>query len=147
MNLHCNLCKEHYKDGRPLHFGSDPKCGFNEKGEFDPDNWMCITMNRLRSIVETSIGEQRDLPLGCFFHRDDMEYGSIGIVAVREGRYPGFYLVMSWYKSRGRTSRAVVTGGGGPEVTRWTGMAPLTLELAEIILKQYTKETDGTDQN
>ena len=92
MRLICNRCKERYSAGRPANFASDPQCGFDEEGQFTPDNWQCETLGQLRDAMasaanvvrsgETSVGV---LPIDC------------------DGRL----VVLSWYKNRGATGQAV----------------------------------------
>ncbi|EMT54781.1 hypothetical protein I532_04215 [Brevibacillus borstelensis AK1] len=87
----CKLCVER---GKPWS-GDDPRCAF-ERETFSPDNWNCATMNALRNIAEAQ----------GHTHRDDMGPCSIGFVPF-EGDDAG-YIVMTWYKNRGRTGNAVV---------------------------------------
>lgn len=83
----CLLCRKRGKTWE----GSDPICAFGKNGVFKQDNWNCATMNVLREFAEE---------LG-FYHRDDMNAGSIGFVPFEDG-----YIVMTWYKNRGATDNA-----------------------------------------
>jgi hypothetical protein len=104
--------------------GDDPKCAF-ENGVFSSDNWNCATMNRLRMIAEI---------LGTTM-RDDNSCGSIGYVPVDNDYAPadfdtdGGYIVMTWYKDRGRTGNAVFMTDEGTEL--------LTIRHAELAIKTY----------
>jgi hypothetical protein len=84
----CKMCIERGKTW----VGDDPKCAF-ETGPFSGYNWNCATMNALRDIAD-NVG---------LHHRDDMESGSFGAVPCSEG-----YIVMAWYKNRGKTGAALV---------------------------------------
>ncbi|MBU8739773.1 hypothetical protein KM894_12195 [Bacillus licheniformis] len=114
----CRLCKERGKTWE----GSDPVCAF-EKGVFSPKNWNCATMSKLRRLSEE------------FGHsdRDDDSCGSIGYVPLSDNYAPatyegyGGYIVMMWYKERGRVGNALFMTDEGTE--------PLTLEHAEIAIK------------
>lgn len=114
----CRLCKERGKTWE----GSDPVCAF-ESGVFSPDNWACATMGKLRRLSE-ELGHS---------DRDDDSCGSIGYVPLSDNyapdTYEGFggYIVMMWYKERGRVGNAVFMTDEGTE--------PLTLEQAEIAIK------------
>ena len=88
----CGMCRERGKTWT----GSDPRCAF-ENGVFNPDNWDCATMNALRERAEE---------LGTDF-RDDMAAASIGYVPFESEDGAG-YVVMTWYKDRGRTGQAIV---------------------------------------
>jgi hypothetical protein len=116
----CRLCEERGKTWE----GSDPKCAF-EKGVFTTNNWNCATLNKLRSI-------SRELET---YQRDDMSCGSIGYVPMSNDYAPddfdtyGGYIVMTWYKDRGRTGNALFITD---EET-----IPLTLKHAELAIKTY----------
>jgi len=99
----CKLCKERGKTWE----GSDPKCAF-ESGTFNMDNWNCATMNELRDIA----GE-----IGLNY-RNGLDSASFGAVPFEEG-----YIVMTWYKSRGKTGNAQVMHDNEPA-------KPLTEEIA-----------------
>lgn len=95
----CQLCTERGKTWN----GSDPKCAF-ENGVFSTDNWNCATINKLREICSDDFGGKRTDTTWEF--RDDMSAGSFGCIWVPEGDEQGFYIVMSWYKRRGRVAWA-----------------------------------------
>ncbi|AUG37189.1 hypothetical protein [Bacillus velezensis] len=118
----CRLCRER---GKTWH-GSDPVCAF-ENGVFSPDNWACATMGKLRRLSE-ELGHS---------DRDDDSCGSIGYVPLNDNyapdTYEGFggYVVMMWYKERGRVGNAVFMTDERTE--------PLTIEHAEIAIKTAEK--------
>jgi hypothetical protein len=117
----CKRCEERGKTWE----GSDPKCAFDDNGVFNGDNWNCATMNKLRNIAE-------ELETGW---RDDNSCGSIGYVPMDNDYAPddfntyGGYIVMMWYKERGRTGNAVF-------MTDEETM-PLTVKHAELAIKTY----------
>ncbi|QPI23260.1 hypothetical protein ICC24_07880 [Bacillus licheniformis] len=114
----CRLCKERGKSWE----GSDPVCAF-ENGVFSPKNWNCATMSKLRRLSE-GLGNS---------DRDDDSCGSIGYVPLSDNYAPatyegyGGYIVMMWYKERGRVGHALFMTDEGAE--------PLTLEHAEIAIR------------
>ncbi|MCY8754773.1 hypothetical protein [Bacillus haynesii] len=114
----CRLCKERGKTWE----GDDPVCAF-ENGVFSPKNWNCATMSKLRRLSE-ELGHS---------DRDDDSCGSIGYVPLSDNYAPatyegcGGYIVMMWYKERGRVGHALFMTDEGAE--------PLTLEHAEIAIR------------
>ncbi|MGG4089670.1 hypothetical protein ABEV65_19635 [Bacillus licheniformis] len=114
----CRLCEERGKTWE----GSDPVCAF-ENGVFSPKNWNCATMSKLRRLSE-GLGNS---------DRDDDSCGSIGYVPLSDNYAPatyegyGGYIVMMWYKERGRVGHALFMTDEGAE--------PLTLEHAEIAIR------------
>ena len=109
------------------------KCAF-ETGRFSSDNWNCQTMIALRTIAESlRYGEKH--PLAVAYERDDMSSASIGVVRIPEASEEEIqqgYIVMTWYKNRGHTGRAIVV---------WDDFEPepLTLRTAEWVLEQAEK--------
>ncbi len=99
--------------------GSDPICGFETSNYFDADNWNCATLNRLRDIAERR---------GTISIIEDT---SLAVLPIMAEDLDG-WIVLSWYKSRGRTSSARF-------MFDMTDI-PLTIEIAELALKQYDKE-------
>lgn len=82
----CVLCKT----------SPSSKCAFDNHGKFTPNNWNCVTMNRIRQAMDSI-----DMVI-----KDDLEYGSIGTLPVACEGYTGAIVAM-WYKDRGRTEKAV----------------------------------------
>jgi len=130
----CNLCIKFYKK-YPLKKGkpcagiigkvhrinnfmsySPIECSF-KNGLFDNDSWGCRTMSELRKLSEK---------IGNFQIR--LDDSSIGVVYFPEG----LYLVMTWYKDRGRTGQACIMSDD---------LKPQRLDLgtAQAILKYYKK--------
>ena len=100
----CPECKKRGKTWR----GSDPRCAFQSE-TFSSDNYQCATMNILRDLCEESRIWNEDS------HCAAIPFG-----------VNGFFLVLSWYKSRGRTD--------GAWVVHCDGMEALTLtQAAEIV--------------
>lgn len=112
----CPRCME---QGWPSDYGSEPKCAFSS-GTFDTDNWGCRTALALRDLVP-----DRD----AAYHND--QYSAvlpIGDCAA--------FLVLGWYKRRGRQEFLGVLDE--------TRMFPLTLEIAEEILRdQFSTKIDA----
>lgn len=104
-----------------LHY-SPIECSF-ETGVFK-EAWGCRTMITLRKI-----SEEEDTNMITFYARDDIRSASIGVVQIPETeKVQQGYLVMTWYKDRGRTGQAwVMWDDNKPE--------PLALKTAEYILK------------
>lgn len=89
--MSCGRCEERGKTWP----GDDPVCGF-PGGVFTIKNWNCATLNELRDMAED---------LGVVIYNDD-DYAAL----LTEPRLPdgrgGGYLVLKWYKHRGRTDYA-----------------------------------------
>lgn len=134
--MSCKLCKKFYKkyplkiyNGRKSHKISDNvysapiACAFEDRShleEFSTENWNCETMNVLRELAED-----------FFTYRDDMKNGSIGIVPIPDDViFQAGYIVMTWYKNRGRTAQAYVMNDESiPE--------KLDKKTAEAIIEYY----------
>lgn len=120
VRFRCPECEKLYPGGvRPEHYGSDPKCAFRIDGSFNPDNWQCGTMNKLRAIAAR---DEREI------YNDD-SFSAILSVDSDDERESCFVL-LAWYKQRGRTDRAWVFTEDTE--TPW----PLTLALAELLIAQ-----------
>ena len=106
----CPRCVVAYGEtGRPSHFGSDPKCAFPDKGKFVPENWNCMTMNALRTLVEE---DQHEAIGKSLWHE---EYTAALLRAEADCEF----IVMVWYKRRGCTSRAYILEESGMQPLRW----------------------------
>lgn len=132
----CPRCEQFYKkyplqdgdDGKEHRieedYSMDPvKCAF-EKGVFDHDNWNCETMNELRESCD-------------YERRDDMSAASFGVIHIPDvnpgGELQQGYIVMTWYKHRGKTGQAYVMCDDDEPV-------PLTPKTAEYVLLQKRKK-------
>ena len=132
-------------DGEGGVYSAPIECAFPD-GVFDGDNWSCRTMADLRTLVEEYYEERPRWP--AWMMRDDTRSASIGVLpipecgessmdtqsrrdAIRQG-----YLVMTWYKDRGRTGQAW---------TMWDGESPqpLNIQTAEFILARYATDEEG----
>lgn len=117
----CKLCQERGKTWE----GADPRCAFDDNGIFNKDNWNCATMNKLRNI-----SEELDKTT-----RDDNSCGSIGYVPMVHDYAPddfdtfGGYIVMMWYKERGKTGNALFMSDDET--------FPLTVQHAELAITTY----------
>ena len=125
----CEMCRERGKNWS----GDDPKCAFYNH-EFIADNWNCATMNELRRLI-TNRG---------YKHRDDNAAATIGVLHVGEVERVnienretvldgGFYIVMTWYKERGRVGRAVAMSDDSEPRT-------LKLEEARTAFAYYNEQ-------
>lgn len=47
----CKLCDT---TSVPTNYGSERKCGFDNNGIFQEDNWNCETLNKFRSLIENT---------------------------------------------------------------------------------------------
>ncbi len=101
------ICKRCLDRGKTWD-GDFPKCAFIE-GVFSTLNWNCATMNVLRDVAA---------------ELDRVIYSEDNWAALLN--YDGGFIVLGWYKNRGRTEFAQVLFG--------EGMNPLTLMLAEEFL-------------
>lgn len=111
--MSCPRCTTRVKDWE----GDDPKCGFNDDGTFTAKNWNCATLNELREQV-----------LHPVYNEDDW----VGVVAAPEIKHPNgsllvAYVLLRWYKSRGRTDSVLWWANDGT-------LLPITLEQAELVL-------------
>lgn len=103
----CRLCIER---GRPANFASDPQCGFDENGNFTTDNWMCATLLKLRElagegVLQYSLEEGQGTHYGAHWRAGDT---SLSVIETRHPVAPEYvaWIVMSFYKTRGRTGQA-----------------------------------------
>jgi len=132
--MSCKLCQEFrkkypLKNGKHVIIKDEPtlsmspiKCAF-EKKEFSINNWNCETCNALRDLIEEH--GYRD--------RDDLRSASIGVLRIPESDKNYIqqgYVVLSWYKNRGRIGRAYVLWDDSP-------IEILTLRTAELIIDKY----------
>lgn len=108
----CGRC--HVLGRRPDNFGSDRECAF-ATGIFHSKNWNCGTMNELRDVAEGEGTEE--------YYNDQH---AIVLPGFPGPSGPANFIVLGWYKSRGRTE----FGG----VLAEYAMQPLTLDVAERYL-------------
>lgn len=125
----CPRCKAAYADGKPEDFGSEPECAFKTE-VFDSSNWQCATMNALRERAE-----------GCDEGSSNVAYCAdqwAGIVPISKPEYGpgcGDFIVLGWYKHRGRTEQAWVMHNPTQERAEMNRLiTPLTLEEAHRAL-------------
>jgi hypothetical protein len=120
----CELC---VKRGKPANFLSEPKCAFDTFGNFVTDNWQCATMGALRDLLENTwehIRSVQDENCGI------VPFDIFGSVASKSLPVHTGFLVLQWYKTRGRTNQAYIIS---PDSTT---TFPLTLNLATAILDE-----------
>ncbi len=116
------MCPRCASDPQPANFASPRGCAFMEDGTFTPGNWNCATIG---ALLERQQGEE---------HWGDDEHMEVVSVRREFKDLDGYddtitdgWLVLCRYKHRGCTDNAM-------HFTRH-GCHPLTLELAEEILK------------
>lgn len=133
----CKACQERDRIGERL--GSPRVCGFTGEGQFNPENWNCGTLIFLRKICRgTDGGINIGGPATAVVGHADHSIAICGIPELDgalDELSPNF-LILHWYKSRGRTPLALVIDMRHKAV-------PLTLELAEAILKIFGAESEG----
>ena len=102
--MSCKLCMKTYGQEmeRPEDFGSDPRCAFPylriKDQIFQSENWNCATVNACRSLLAV------DAPMDSNYstlYSGDNRCGTI-ILPNDE------FLILGWYKARGRTNFAQV---------------------------------------
>lgn len=106
----CAMCHE-----RDWPYKNSPRCAFRD-GRFSSNNWNCATMNRLRALVTDDW--------------DRVHYSEDQFCGVLP--FEGDFLVLSWYKRRGKTEGAWIVDEEWPN--------PLTLDKAKEILDNYGEE-------
>ena len=114
------VCKECEKRGKQWN-GDNPVCGFNN-GKFNPENWNCASLNKLRAYCRDH----------GYSYRDDVNNASIGVFPIPDNDIISGYIVMTWYKSRGRTGRAIVMCDDSEPVI-------LNEEMAEAIIESHER--------
>ncbi len=139
MSSLCTRCQAFYdmhplQDGHHMPFPGVKMgaitCAFPD-GTFTPHHWNCQTMIALRELVNPD----QESTSAHFFHAfhynaDDSRFGVLVIPESEDEAVQFGYLVMLWYKDRGRTSQAfVVSDDEEPH--------PLTLKTAEMIVMRY----------
>lgn len=73
-------------------------CGFDAEGKFTTDNWNCETLNEIRwSLPDDGVA------YASFKSRMDDESVGVAWLGDKFG-----WLIMTWYKNRGRVGRAVI---------------------------------------
>lgn len=112
------LCPECLLDPDPMGKNDSPrKCAFENGGVFISDNWNCYTMNRLRvAAYEDALGTED-------------QYAALLT-------HDGWFIVLGWYKHRGRTEAAWLMDG--------EEMRPLSLEDA-LAWIAYDQQSDNPE--
>lgn len=102
----CRLCLERGKTWK----GEDPKCAF-PSGVFESDNWNCATMNKLREISHPSA-----------VYSNDQWCKVIPTLG-------GEFVILGWYKERGRTEYATLLDSDTTHA--------LLLTTAELVISRF----------
>jgi hypothetical protein len=115
----CKLCQENpivtNVGGWPIANRPPRKCAFRD-GVFNPANWNCGTLITLRA----DNGDE-----WAFSKKPGYAHGEDQSCYTKHVGH-GFFLVLGWYKDRGRTEYAGILDG--------EKMQPLRLDQAEAIL-------------
>ncbi len=113
-NYQCSLCEERGKNWQ----GDNPVCAFTKTGKFQSENWRCATMDALRFLIEhvstsdgwrgysEDAGSLATLRVPFQKKQNTPEEEEVDVTAAYE-RSGGFYLLLTWYKDRGRVSQAL----------------------------------------
>jgi hypothetical protein len=104
----CTLCQT-----APMLRGR--KCAFGGNGRFRPDNWMCLTMLRLRDVALWRL-------------RDDLHSSSIAVVLLPDVDDLQGYIVLTYDKDRGAVGSAMLVNSADRPRT-------LTLKVAEAAVR------------
>lgn len=86
----CPRCEKRGKTWQ----GDDPKCGFGENGKFIDSNWNCATLNALRDLESCDYGRVRA-------DEENMKVIPVTSVDFSDNKV-AIFLILCWYKSRGR---------------------------------------------
>ncbi len=115
--------------------GQAPGCGFNEDGSFREDNWNCFLLNAVRRLMNQ---HEENCPYGKCWWDDDQWQGVLYVPCgdnwwdEERSDYMGAVVLMTWYKSRGRTDSFKIVSGD----TIREGTEQDAIEILKI-LKQY----------
>ena len=135
VNGRCPLCVEAYgTTGKPAHM-AEPKCVFwDEGGQFNADNWNCALMAVLRTEAERVWNENPPHAGLALLTADDQRCATITVshllADVPDDHDTDFnpdFLVLSWYKQRGRTE--------GAWLIDQSYLQPLDFERASAIVR------------
>lgn len=102
----------------PLKNSDPPKCAF-VSGIFSGENWNCATANAIRYLVQGDGFGTVPAGVSASFSNDTTAL----LVPVDIGEYE--FLLVSWYKRRGRTAVIATVGNEA---------SPLELALAEEVI-------------
>lgn len=97
-------CKRCQDDPQPEHFGSPRRCAF-ESGIFSSNNWSCGTVNVLRHWAYEE---------GTAYRYNDTSIAIVPLYADDTWDLDG-WIVMTYYKDRGKTSGAFIVATEGQD--------------------------------
>lgn len=119
----CELCKNTQV---PSHYGSERTCAFNEDGSFNPENWNCVTMMKLRKKIY-DIVDNTSSAMVTLQRNEDQYLAVCNAYDKRDENYvPLDFLCIGWYKNRGRTESMFVLNDSVP--------VPITYDLFQNIV-------------
>lgn len=134
----CRLCRE---TEVPSYFASPRRCAFDQKGIFTPDNWNCVTANKLRSLAGE--GTPQITTESMWVRCEDQNFSALWVPPhpdnVPDGerfgpfRGGGGLIAMSWYKSRGCTEIMIRVDPRDGGTYEKSGL-PLTVDEAEAAI-------------
>lgn len=99
-------------DPQPANFASPRRCGFDKDDVFQSNNWNCLTLTSLRESAH--IAE-------VVSFKDDQAASALPNYA----RDDGSFLILGWYKDRGRTEFAGLLHESSRVQPRWLQFDPL----------------------
>ena len=103
------------------------KCMFGADGAFQSDNWRCATACMLRDLAEErefGSGERNGSDRTVALRRDYETQQSLAVFVLPGA---GKFVILGWYKSRGRTEIGLTVEEGESR--------PLTFDEAEAVLE------------
>ena len=127
----CPYCQERGKNWQ----GGDLNCAFRGAVEkpwvpFSPDNWNCAAVNWLRQIAEH---------VGMSMRHGDSS-GGFAPIADEDG--VDGWIMMAWYKDRGRTSSAAVVSEHEVRPLRFEDAKKAIDYYRSVIDEEYEPEAD-----
>lgn len=128
--LACQHCRAAGIRGE--HFASDRRCAFLPDGTFTSDNWNCEGIRPLRDLTSR--------------FKETFKYGIVATSSDDEQAalmpfVDGSFILLQWYKSRGRTAdaRVICSFGGGPNDIDDIPVRLLTLADVDAYLAMIAK--------
>jgi len=126
--------------------GSDPECAFDEEGVFRDNNWNCFLLNTVRSLMNQD--DDEGCPYGkCWWDADEYQ----GVLYLpcgdnwwdeERGDLLGAVVLMTWYKSRGRTGTFRIVSRN----TIREGTEKDAIEILKIMKDYHTYDSSRTSK-
>lgn len=106
----CDACRSYYTAKVLEDYASPPRCAFVGGGDYNPNNWCCMTVEMLRDYIgEFGSNEQKRVDYRCYNHQadnPDRHYATIELPELEEIHIEGetpLALWVTWYKRGGAT--------------------------------------------